>query len=552
MESVTSLFKTESNSKTSSAGGRKNSNSANKEKRNSLYDGKSPTTSEFKGIGSLYKSSSESTGSQSLQQMMTDSLVEKIIKMALPPSSIAAKDTIATRMARGKNRPQLSVPLTTKNVIAMNARLGVPFMIIDEIINFINWENVPFNICVMLIYAYTILKPVTMISCGPIFYLLFGIMIPQYLHVHSPNPIDSESTINENRTPAQGPPINKPILPEPVPEFSQEFILNLTDLQNHMLIYIVGYNSITSFLKHFAYFINEQKSTMSFVVLLFIALFNFLFLEYIWFLIPIKFILIVLGWTFTILIHPKLRDDFFNALTSEETRIKWTKFANKYENEIIDSLKIMEARELKLVSIYEIQLYKDDNKEWRTQGYSTDDYSLFSPLRIKELPLEHYSCESIDEVEPPMEWEWVPGSNWIIDLDPKEWVQEGFLQYVKIDSKTKWVYDVDIDGALGRYRRRVWTNMVQRKTYKEIKIDGVGNESMTDNETVMQNNTNQDSNTSYNEIEVVNPLREDTYSHSMVLGVSRRSLAGGQVLLPSSDDGNLPTDEPINILNTSI
>lgn len=550
MESVTSLFRTESNPKSLPSETRRSSNSAHREKRNSGIEGKSTATS---GIGSLYRSSMESTGSPSLQQMMTDTLVEKIIKTALPPSSLAAKDTIATRMARGKNRPQLSVPLTTKNVIAMNARLGVPFMIIDEIINFINWENVPFNICVMLIYAFTIMKPITMISCGPIFYLLFGIMIPQYLYVHSPNPLDPETTVVENRTPAQGPPIRKPILPDPVPEFSQEFILNLTDLQNHMLIYIVGFNFITSILKQFAYFVNEQKSTMSFVILLFVAIFNFFFLESIWFLIPIRFILIVMGWIFMVILHPSLRDHFFNMVTSEDTRINWIKFTKRYEDEIMDSLRIVEAREMKMVSVYEIQLYKDDAKEWRTQGYSTDDYSLFSPLRINEIPLEQDCCETIDQVEPPLEWEWVPESTWIIDLDAKQWVQEGFVQYVKIDSKTKWVYDVDIDGSLGCYRRRVWTNMVQRKTYKGNKYDNDTSENVPDSASMSGNHVDQEGHVSYSEVEVVNPLREGTYSHDMLHGVSRRSLAGGQILPTSSVTAtSISADDSMNILNTSI
>lgn len=64
--------------------------------------------------GSLPSSSGQPTSgggfpsTSNIQKMMADTLVEKIIKMALPPSSKTAVDTIHHRMVAGKERPKLS------------------------------------------------------------------------------------------------------------------------------------------------------------------------------------------------------------------------------------------------------------------------------------------------------------------------------------------------------------------------------------------------------------------------------------------------------------
>ena len=112
---------------------------------------------------------------------------------------------------------------------------------------------------------------------------------------------------------------------------------------------------------------------------------------------------------------------------------------------------------------------------------------------------------------PPTDWEWIPGSSWVLDLNPHEWVEDNFIQNVEIDSETKWVYDVDFDGFRGKYRRRMWTNMVTRTI--ETKDNCVNNIEKDDGEQVIE--------------EVVNPLRDVISNReSSFHGVTRGSLAG--------------------------
>ncbi|CAI4059421.1 hypothetical protein SKDZ_04G6700 [Saccharomyces kudriavzevii ZP591] len=441
-----------------------------------------------------------------IQKMMTDTLIEKIIKMALPPSSKTAVNTIHHRMVAGKERPKLSVQITSRNFIQMNSRLGVPFMLMDELIKILNWTNPAYTVSIMFFYTFIVLKPFQMLSSIPIFYLLFGVMVPQYLYVHKPNPTPF---LDNNQTPAQGPPLRKPEVPKPVPELSQEFVLNLTDLQNHMLLYVKFYDFTLFFLQKFAFFTNEAISSFYFVVLLILATLNFLYMDKFIMLIPIKPALILFGLCFFIASHPSNREYLLTKLNSEETRLKTLTITTNLESKILQHLKLIEAREHRLVIIFEIQKYLPEDKEWRSVGFSDDDYSLFSNLRIYEMPIEEYSVKSLEEIKPPKDWEWDRNSHWVLDLDPKEWVEDEFIQYVEIDSETKWVYDLNLDGQRGSYRRRMWTSSCVRKT-----LDS-------------------DISTGLCEEEVINPLREETYRQG-VHGVTKGSMSGG--LFHASDD----------------
>ncbi|KAK5962247.1 Pex29p PWA37_000286 [Arxiozyma heterogenica] len=511
----------------------------------------------------------------SIQQMMTDTLVEKIIKMALPPSSMAMKDQIATRMVSAKNRPSLSVQLLSKNFIAMNSRLALPFMIIDSVIDFINWENIPMTLSIMCLYTLCILNPLISLTCGPLCYILFQIMVPHYMNVHLPNPTDSVNCLLEvNRSPAQGPPLKDPILPEPVPEFSQEFVMNLQDLQNHVLIYVVAYDFIYFIMKKFVFFINEQMSTAWFIILLGVTIFNYLFIDMIWSLIPIKLLLILLGWSLIILLYPKNRDNFMQKLLSEETRVSWLQITNQYEHKINEQLRFVEARENRVVNIFEIQVYKNEHKEWTSIGYYNDHYTLFSPLRLKEEKIEPLCVKDIDEIEPPRGWSWINDGSWELDLSPEIWVRENFINNVRIDSSTKWVYDKveDFTEVSKWYRRRMWVrNVIREITTTASKTNSQGNnkdekaydnptdfDEMTDtvitetntgdihtnrgknninNKEYEYDNNNHinkddfDRDTSREEIEEVrNPVREDrSSSHISIRGIARESLTGAKV-----------------------
>lgn len=400
------------------------------------------------------------TGSgSSVQKLMTDTLIEKIMKMALPPTTEMGMESLETRIAAARERPNLSVQIMSRNFVLMNSRLSLPFMMIDEVNKIFAWSNPAYTISIILIYSYVVLKPIPTITSIPIFYLLFGVMVPQFLYIHKP---DGSPYLETNMRPAEGPPLRKAEVPKPVPELSQEFILNLTDLQNRLLLYVKTYDFLNAFLAKFAYFTDEKISSVAFVLLLLVGLVNALFMDSFAKFMPIKATLLLLGWSFAILMHPYNRERFFSTVYSEETRLNLLALTNRYEKLVNEQLRYMEAREHRMVAVYEIQRFKQ-YKEWVPIGYSSDDFTLFSKLRISQERIEDHCAQSLDEVKPPVDWDWLDGTNWALDLVPTEWLEDGFVEYVDVDLGTKWVYDLNIDGTRGGYRRRMWTNLCVRK-----------------------------------------------------------------------------------------
>ncbi|QLQ78385.1 hypothetical protein HG537_0A06320 [Torulaspora globosa] len=407
------------------------------------------------------------TGSgSSVQKLMTDTLIEKIMKMALPPTTEMGMESLETRIASARERPNLSVQIMSRNFVLMNSRLSLPFTMIDEVNKIFAWSNPAYTISIVLIYSYVVLKPIPTITSIPIFYLLFGVMVPQFLYIHKP---DGSPFLDTNMRPAEGPPLRKAELPKPVPELSQEFILNLTDLQNRLLLYVKTYDFLNAFLAKFAFFTDEKISSVAFVLLLLIGLVNTLFMDFFTRIVPIKATLLLLGWSFAILMHPHNRDRFFSTVYSEETRLNLLALTNRYEKLVNEQLRYMEAREHRMVAVYEIQRFRQC-KEWVPVGYSSDDFTLFSKLRISQQRIEDHCAQSLDEVKPPVDWDWLDGMNWALNLDPTEWLEDGFVEYVDVDLGTKWVYDLNLDGTRGGYRRRMWTNLCVRKIEFESEV----------------------------------------------------------------------------------
>ncbi|CDO91846.1 unnamed protein product [Kluyveromyces dobzhanskii CBS 2104] len=431
----------------------------------------------------LWKSTtgrSEAGSSQSTQSLLNDKLIEKIIYMALPASNDLAGGTIDNRVQASAGRPGLSVPIMSRNFVQMNSRLGIPFMVIDEIIRIFNWTNPAYTLCILSFYSFLVLKPLPVLVSGPIIYVLFGIMSPAYMDIHQPDP---HMNLEHNPIPARGPPLKNAQIPGPVPEFSKEFILNLTDLQNHMTLYVVAYDCVSGVLGKFAYFKNEKVSSVVFLGLLFFSCVNSLAIDHISVLIPWKFIFLSAGWMFVISLHPKVRETMFGLIYSEETRLRILTRMNYIERVINDNFDSSEHKERREASIFELQMFNEQSKSWELVGFSTDEYTLLSESRINKLSTNQIpTVLTLAEVKPPAEWEWMASLDWTLDLHPTEWVSAGFIQYVSVDSETKWVYDLELSGERGLYRRRRWVKVCTRQKHFPTAAKNVGTDGATSNQ----------------------------------------------------------------------
>ncbi|TID17631.1 hypothetical protein CANINC_003997 [Pichia inconspicua] len=294
-----------------------------------------------------------STSKETMTSKYADKFMERLISMAIPTTTTSSKrelDRVTQRIEMQKSRPQLSMQLMSKNSILLLQRLSIPFETIDSIINFINWEYPSITIATMLFISLCLLKPINMLTT-PLFYICFEIIIPAYM-LRNPN-IDESVEGWENE------------LPRPVNEFSREFLLNLTDLQNHMLLYVHTWNFINSWCWKLFYFKDEILTWTVFVVLLLSGIFLQLFgtsLVLICF--PyMKLLTVILAWVIIIALHPSNRERILEHFFSEELRLKTVSTLNYYEAKLIKELDLSSSQlELRQLEVFELQVFVEETR----------------------------------------------------------------------------------------------------------------------------------------------------------------------------------------------
>lgn len=426
--------------------------------------------------------------SKSGNTLLTDKLMEKIISMIVP-MNVKDQGVLNERLIMQKTRPPLSMNIMSKNSILLVQRLSVPFETIDGIIKFFNWHNPSFTVGILLILTHVVLNPYLLLVL-PIFLVIITIMVPHYLVLHSPDKsLLNEKWFTHNPVPDDGPALHEYKTPKPVPEFSSEFVINLTDLQNHMLIYVVAFDFILWITTDLLYYKNENITSIVFLWLIILSFHNLFILPkilpHILRYMPIKFIIIISLWIVTILLHPVMRNAFLNWFYKEDTRLYFLKINNKIEDFLLNLIVNVDEEQLNIesrdVEVFELQKYNKDTKIWELVGFANDFYTINSPLRKfnQNATEEDDSNEEIDDsvkitlklginnVKPPVDWEFKQ-SSWKLDLDVTEWVNSNLLSdLVMIDTDEKWVYDLDTADAKELFRRRRWLRACSRHTSKK-------------------------------------------------------------------------------------
>jgi hypothetical protein len=395
---------------------------------------------------------------------LTDILVEKLLSMAMPPTTQLGVETIEDRVAAGRARPVLSVQTMSKNFIQMNARLSIAFEFLDNVILFFSWQQPSLTLAILMIYTHIVLKPLALLSLPP-FFLLIYIMAPAYSSTHRP---EYHTVLGKtNPVLADGPRLKPVEIPQPASEFSKEFLLNMTDLQNHMVLYTQTWDGVIHWLSKFAYFINESISAAFYVGLFTLGAISLIFGDSLIQLIPFKFILLTIGWGVTIVFHPYFHDYVFDLVYSEETRYYLLNKTNKIEAILEHQFGYMELQEQREVEIFEVHKLNKNLKEWQLMSFMDSDFTRLSQQRILETT---NGVISKHDVKPPRDWEFITSDQWQIDLSPELWVKERMVtNAVRLDHETKWVYDsADEDNHFQpEYRRRRWTRIVTRQSYKD-------------------------------------------------------------------------------------
>lgn len=413
---------------------------------------------------------------------LTDKLIERIISMALPPSSEIDQvyENIQGRIEDQKSRPSLSIQVMSRNFIAMNSRLSVPFQIIDEVSKIFSWTCPYYSLSILVTVSHMIINPITLIAL-PFLYIAFVIMVPAYMKHHPPEKVDEcVSEFSNSQVPFKGEPLEKVAYPKPVPELSREFYLNLTDLQNRMLLYVVVYDFLNFWIVDFCYFKDEAVSGALFVAFAGVGLIVLLIFHSFTRLLSIiiKVLLLAGLWMLFFSLHPKNKQKLLARLYSEETRLKVLSWTTYMENRVHAQLVHKEENPLREVEVFELHRLDAETRNWISLGYCSESFPLNSVERKQGWSIG--GKPSLQNVLPPKDWEFVssdylaegstpknnPKLGWTLDLYPKEWVMQNNVEAVlEVDDDEKWCYDFD-DGARGEFRRRRWIRACVRSFQK--------------------------------------------------------------------------------------
>lgn len=398
------------------------------------------------------KQTTPEKSSNSIYGNMTEKLLEKAFTAALP--SVVGSSVLGQRLRRQKNRPPLSIQLTSRNFRKMTARTGIMFEIYYQTIEILNWEKPSLALSILLSYSFLCLNP-RLIPVIPILLVAFGIMVPAYESRHPPELTELES----NPVIATGPPLREAEIPKPVPEISREFYLNVVDTQNCMLDYVIVYDAISELLSTTMYFMGcESRSSMIYLLLLFSAVAIYfstpLFIRFI----PWKLIFLISGWVMFGWRYPTVHDSLFASTVYDSSR-RWAKGSiDKFDKVSSRQFETVEPHEQREVEVFEVQHHDAENGHWEQSVYCSDPYCMLDKggnLIAK--------ASSLVDVLSPAEWCFADDA-WKLDLTPETWTANRCLQKVAdIDVDAKWVYDCNNGRRLLSWRRRRWVRICSRE-----------------------------------------------------------------------------------------
>lgn len=443
------------------------------------------------------------SGTTMRNSVFMDKLMEKMIDMIVPIDAKATPselNQIRFRIEMQKQRPPLSVNTLSTNTINLNARLSVPFLVIDYIYRFFNWTQPSFTCGILLLMTILVLKPV-LVSIVPPFIIINNILVPYYLHIHTPDPAAQEKDGSYRLEPTEEK-LNSWDYPKPTPELSREFVLNLTDIQNHQVLYIQSWDSWVWFTKEYLYWKDDKLSSISLLAVFAMLIVNCctmpilvsLLWNRMWIL---KGLVIFSIWTMSILANPGYRNIILDYVYHEDTRLKWLNYSNKiedYADKVFASTELDGLPVYKVVEIYELQKL-GPNKVWERLGFTDCMYTINNPIRKQDVNVVSKEKEeegqtstvkgtriikklTLKEILPPTNWVFVE-PQWKLDLFVSEWVSRNLVGDVTFtDEDEKWAYDFNEDSG-DIYRRRRWVRHVRR----EAETDRKAKETKSDKET---------------------------------------------------------------------
>lgn len=427
---------------------------------------------------------------------LSDRIMEKLLSVMIVNEAGKQLQLLPIRKVMQKQRPPFSVTVMNTNSTQLAQKASPMFEGFDAIFMCFNWDNPYYTMGILLLITHAILKPQLFALFLPAL-ILVRYMFPSYLSLYpSDDTFVDGDHLKRNPIPHSGKPLGKYEAPKPAPMYSREYLMNFTDMQNHIVPYIRLHDSLVEWGQHYFLFEDQKLSTLVFLTLTFIIVFNLYLLPLIVPLVlkvvPIEAIAIAATWTVFISCHPVVQNKLLDMLESEEARLARLDRTDRAEKYLMSYITDTPLDEVKCeTEVFELHQYNAKSKAWKPVGYTRDFYSLNHPDRMLkhedgiedalfDTPIENASAfdipvvDELAKIKPPLGWKFID-RNWSIDLHPHLWVTDNcIMDLVSVDDDEKWVYDAVFEENEGTgliFRRRRWYRYCQRQALAERSLD---------------------------------------------------------------------------------
>ncbi|SCU88873.1 LAME_0E01442g1_1 [Lachancea meyersii CBS 8951] len=421
-------------------------------------------------------SSKEKKITSETQEHFVDILLDKMISTILP-DNFPEREQFTQRVndPLRKKRQKLSATIFANNLKVLTTKLGAIFELQDSVIRLLAWRN-PSGTVTMLVFISMICFNPIFLAILPLLYVLYGIMVPGYMHRHPPNrtaflsrrtygksflvsltsggektswhPSDDIQEYDYNLD-------SDPLGHQRAHHIKQsmEFVVNLRDLQNSMSTMVSLSKSMEKFVFGTAGFKDEHRSTA-----LFLAGLGTLLL--LWLVSPLinwSMVSTVSVWTVMIVIHPKVRSRLAQIIKEDQVNRSREVLERTERYDII----LDEPPDVRFIEIFEIHKQGIMPKDWAFLKFSTNVFDAQDSYRKAQVPPP--GVDSLEEIKPPVTWAFDNNSGWEIDYNVEAWSQDRGLE---LDIEDEFL----VDGAFKRRRlvRKVlrYANPARKPSYK--------------------------------------------------------------------------------------
>lgn len=149
------------------------------------------TAEEIQHIASMPDSAEDSESrASSTSSHFADRMIEKLLKSTLP-EDIPEREVFEKRLRdpERNKRPGLSIGTLTSNVKKLATKMTDFFALQYALIYIVTWKQPTKTLSVLVLYTAACLWP-HLIVAYPLIFLLFGVLIPGYVHRHPPRRLD--------------------------------------------------------------------------------------------------------------------------------------------------------------------------------------------------------------------------------------------------------------------------------------------------------------------------------------------------------------------------